>query len=105
MNLLRQALRAGVKRVIITSSIASMVDPNKMEQQYSDRVLADEDWCPTTEEEALASEHEPLWNYCTGKVITEKEVWKFADAHPQMDVTTSKESPGSYYLAECLMYQ
>ena len=91
MNLLRQALTAGVKRFVITSSVASMINPNNMAEHYSDRHLTDEDWGPTTEEEALAEEHDPFWNYCCAKVTSEKEMWKFAETYPQMDVTTSKD--------------
>ena len=69
-----------------------MMNANNLAEHYSDRVLTDKDWGPTTEEEALASEHEPFWVYCTAKVVSEKEVWKFAEAHPQMDVTTSEDS-------------
>ena len=69
-----------------------MMNANNLEEHYSDRVLTDEDWGPTTEEEALASEHEPFWVYCTAKVVSEKEVWKFAEVHSQMDVTTSEDS-------------
>ena len=67
-----------------------MMNANDVAEHYSDRFLTDEDWGPTTEEEALASEHEAYWIYCTGKAVSEKEVWKFAETHPQMDVTTSK---------------
>ena len=69
-----------------------MMNANDLAGHYSDRVLTDEDWGTTTEEEALASEHEPFWVYCTAKVVSEKEVWKFAEVHSQMDVTTSEDS-------------
>ena len=68
-----------------------MMNANDVAEHYSDRFLTDEDWGPTTEEEALAAEHEAYWIYCTSKAVSEKEVWKFAEKHPQMDVTTSED--------------
>ena len=45
-----------------------------------------------TKESVLDGTHENdgLWVYSASKAIAERELWKFADAHPEVDITTSK---------------
>lgn len=48
------------------------------------------EWNPATKDEALDGEHDPFFVYCTSKKLAEEEVWKFADVHPEIEVTASK---------------
>lgn len=89
MNIARQAVAAGVKKLVITSSIASLPDMNRVELFYSNAVLTDKDFNPATVEEALSGEHDPFWVYCASKGLSEKAVRKLAEEHPELDLTTS----------------
>jgi len=40
----------------------------------------------------LQGEHDPLWIYNAAKTIAEQEIWKFADEHPEVDITTINPS-------------
>lgn len=92
MNITRQAAAAGVKRLIITSSLSSLADMNKPELFYTNAVLTDKDFNPATVEETLSGKHNPFWVYCAVKALSERAVWKFADEHPEIDISTSKQS-------------
>lgn len=44
------------------------------------------DWNPVTYEDALKGN--ALEAYSASKALSEREVWKFADAHPEIETTT-----------------
>ncbi|KAJ7082355.1 hypothetical protein B0H15DRAFT_932660 [Mycena belliarum] len=46
------------------------------------------DWGNVTEEDLLNGNHSPLWNYLATKILAETAAWKFATAHPSLDLTT-----------------
>jgi len=87
-NILRQAVKNGVKKIVITSSIVAVIDFDKPEVAFSKHIYTVDQWNPATREQALDGTHEGLWNYSAAKTIAEQEIWKFADAHPEIDITT-----------------
>ena len=95
LNILRQAAAAGVKRVVVTSSIVTAINFSAPPTTtlYGIKEFTDKDWNPATREEALTGEHDSMWVYCAAKTIAERGVWAFADKHPEVDVTTSKSTP------------
>ncbi|KAJ8490039.1 hypothetical protein ONZ45_g13341 [Pleurotus djamor] len=83
MNILQQAEKAGVERVIVTSAlVAATSDSGK---------VFDQAWNTTTMDMALASD-KPMTVFIAGKTLAEKMVWEFADTHPHMDITTINPS-------------
>jgi len=79
LNVLRQAEKAGVRRFVVTSSIASVRNPQNS--------FTDKDWNPVTKEQALSSPS-LMVTYAASKKFAELAVWEWADAHPDVDVTT-----------------
>jgi nucleoside-diphosphate-sugar epimerase len=80
-----QAIKAHaptVKRVVVTSSFASIFDPKKApDYQYSEK-----DWSPVTKEEAFGS---PMAAYRRSKVAAEKSAWDFVEKeHPNFTLAT-----------------
>ncbi|KAE8372511.1 hypothetical protein BDV26DRAFT_297791 [Aspergillus bertholletiae] len=72
-----------VKRVVITSSFAAMVNPNQHPSVYDENV-----WNPMTWEEAQDSTHDYAQVYCASKKFAEKEAWDFLAAEtPNFDIT------------------
>ena len=61
---------------------------NFVRDTTSSRVLID--WNPATKEAALSGERDPAWIYSAAKTVAEQEVWKFADEHPEIDITARK---------------
>ncbi|KAJ7169248.1 hypothetical protein C8R43DRAFT_1085529 [Mycena crocata] len=81
LNLVRQGEKAGIKRIVVTSSIAAVMNPENPTS------FTDQDWNPITKEFALASGVNMLV-YAAAKTVTERALWEWADTHPHVDVTT-----------------
>lgn len=76
-----KASAPSVKRVVITSSFASIVNPNKHEKSYSEA-----NWNPVTWEEALAN---PAGGYRGSKTFAEKAAWEFVEKEkPNFSIAT-----------------
>lgn len=96
MNILRQAAPAGIKRIVITSSVASMHDTVVSEPFYRDVVVTERDWNPATVEEGSLEKYDPFWIYYVAKTSADRAVRKFESEHPEIDITTSE--PQSFRL-------
>jgi nucleoside-diphosphate-sugar epimerase len=71
-----------VKRVIITSSFASIIHPNKV----SNITFSEKDWNPVTEEEATK---DPSTAYRASKTFAEKAAWDFLEKEkPNFSIST-----------------
>ncbi|TRX97980.1 hypothetical protein FHL15_001190 [Xylaria flabelliformis] len=69
-----------VKRVVITSSSAAILD-----HRQPTKVYAEADWCPVTEEEALIG---PGDGYRASKTFAERAAWKFVEEkNPSFSLT------------------
>lgn len=72
----------GVKRVVVTSSFAAIVDPKKL----SGYTYSEKDWCPITREESF---NDPASAYRFSKTQAEKAAWEFVDKEkPHFTLTT-----------------
>ncbi|KAL2410807.1 Ketoreductase azaE [Exophiala dermatitidis] len=70
-----------VKRIVITSSFAAILNLNKHEKVYSEAI-----WNPITEEEAVNS---PTDAYRASKTFAEKAAWEFVEKEkPNFDIAT-----------------
>ncbi|KAG6885538.1 hypothetical protein C0993_000323 [Termitomyces sp. T159_Od127] len=78
LNVVRQAEKAGIKRIVVTSSIVTVYTPAM--------TFTDKDWYTTTKEDALKSSGSDT--YRAAKTLAEKELWAFNEAHPHLDITT-----------------
>ncbi|KAA8915060.1 putative cinnamoyl-CoA reductase [Sphaerosporella brunnea] len=68
----------GVKRVVITSSFASIVDLSK--GLRPGHTYSEKDWNPVTYEEALHSTN-GSFAYCSSKALAEKATWSYVREH------------------------
>lgn len=86
-NMLKAAAATpSVKRLVITSSFASMLDMSK--GMNVGKTYNDDDWNPATWEEASKSD-DKSFVYCASKAIAEKAAWDFvAKEKPQFALTT-----------------
>lgn len=84
-NVLESANRVdSVKRVVVTSSCASIYGDNLDCQNKSSGVMTEDDWNETS-----ALNHLP---YSYSKVMAEKEAWKIADAQNRWDLVVINPS-------------
>ncbi|KAF8190638.1 hypothetical protein K438DRAFT_1676007 [Mycena galopus ATCC 62051] len=79
LNVIVQGEKAGVKRMVVTSSIATVLNPK---ESYTDQ-----DWNPVTKEMALTSGIEMV-TYAAAKKFAELALWEWAEKHPHVEVTT-----------------
>ncbi|KDQ50530.1 hypothetical protein JAAARDRAFT_186169 [Jaapia argillacea MUCL 33604] len=87
LNVLRQAEKVGIKKFVVTSSVAaitSLTDP----RLASDYEYTEKDWSPATKEDALKPDAGDMIIYAASKALSEKAVWDFVKEHPHVDVTT-----------------
>ncbi|KAK0227788.1 NAD-P-binding protein [Armillaria fumosa] len=87
LNVLASALKAGVAKVVMTSSWATTHDPS-LEKTYQRVVFSEKDWSNVSEEEFLEGDHDVLWGYLSVKTLVEKMAWKFAQENPTLDLAT-----------------
>ncbi|KLO12865.1 NAD(P)-binding protein [Schizopora paradoxa] len=88
LNVVRQAAAAGVKRIVVTASLAALKSPGT--DFYKGEVINANDWNDATAEQVLDGSHASniFWIYGAVKTLAEQQLWKFADEHPEIDVTT-----------------
>ena len=76
-----------VKRVVITSSFASVLDANRKAPPYF--TYTGEDWNPMTYEEAIDKNTTAVIAYRGSKKFAEKEAWDFVEKRkPAFDIVT-----------------
>ncbi|KAH8551415.1 hypothetical protein BGW37DRAFT_40380 [Umbelopsis sp. PMI_123] len=75
-----------IKRVVITSSFASIIDLSK--GYWPGHVYTEKEWLPVTWDEACKSDN-PALVYCASKKFAEEEGWNFIkNEKPSFDLTT-----------------
>ncbi|KAK5107407.1 hypothetical protein LTR62_001311 [Meristemomyces frigidus] len=73
-----------VKKVVITSSFASIVNPYK--GNWPEHTYSEEDWNPITQEQAVEN---PANGYRASKTFAEKAAWKFVEEEkPNFSLST-----------------
>ncbi|TFK85285.1 NAD(P)-binding protein [Polyporus arcularius HHB13444] len=87
LNLLRQTIVAGVHKVVVTSSFATLLDPS-FEAAYEGIVLNERLYGQASPEDILAGDRKPFYRYCGAKILAEEAAWSFAEEHPELDLTT-----------------
>ncbi|KAF5310965.1 hypothetical protein D9619_007942 [Psilocybe cf. subviscida] len=94
LNVVRQAEKAGITKIVVTSTFGNMFPPS-LETAYSGATLTDSDWGVTTEEQVIANASNPFYVYFGSKNLAERALWDFVAKHPHLDVTSI--NPGFVY--------
>lgn len=75
-----RAFAPTVKRIVLTSSFAAIINPKNHPKVYSESV-----WNPVTLEDAMS----PLETYRASKTLAERAAWEFLEqGNPQFDLVT-----------------
>jgi len=80
MNVVKQAEKAGIKKIVFTSSMSTALNP--------DGQWSSETWNPIPKEQVLADKSDWFSAYMVSKTEAEKAFWRFADEHPHVDMTS-----------------
>ncbi|KAF5309453.1 hypothetical protein D9619_012319 [Psilocybe cf. subviscida] len=94
LNVVRQAEKAGITKIVVTSTFGNMFPPS-LETAYSGVTLTDSDWGKTSKEEVVANAANPFYVYFGSKNLAERALWDFVAEHPNLDVTSI--NPGFVY--------
>jgi len=81
LNVIRQAIKLGIKNFSVASSIGAVWDRNNIKPRYTS-----DDWNPITKEQVLAGA-DPFSTYSGTKTFAERAVWEFVAEHPDVNVT------------------
>ncbi|KAG7448805.1 NAD(P)-binding protein [Guyanagaster necrorhizus] len=86
LKVLEACLKHGVRRVIVTGSIAAVIDPTKggLWREYT---CTAEDWNPLTYELAVSGALPGVGVYAVSKKIAEEAAFEFDREHPEMRIT------------------
>ncbi|KAH9956357.1 hypothetical protein BC827DRAFT_1271002 [Russula dissimulans] len=84
-HILEYARAANVTKVIYTGSFANVLHPY---DSWSPIIVTENDWNSQTENDCKKLGLHPWCLYTAGRVIAERELWRFADANPHIDVTS-----------------
>ncbi|KAI9062562.1 NAD-P-binding protein [Trametes sanguinea] len=87
MNVIRQAHKAGVSKVVLTSSWATTIDPS-LADTFAGVTTTEKDWGKTSREDLLGGDKDPLYVYCGAKLLAEQAAWDFAAKHRELDLAT-----------------
>jgi nucleoside-diphosphate-sugar epimerase len=86
LNVVEQAGKAKVKRIVVTSSVAALYHPANPPTTQTE--FDENSWSDATEEQVLANPDNAFFAYMASKALAEKAVWDWAEKNPQVDVTT-----------------
>ncbi|KAK0220386.1 hypothetical protein IW262DRAFT_1297461 [Armillaria fumosa] len=86
VKVLEACLKQGVQRVVVTGSIAAVIDPTKG-GVWRDYTYTAEDWNPLTYDQAASGALPGIAVYAVSKKVAEETAFEFAREHPEMHVT------------------
>ncbi|KAF8228801.1 NAD(P)-binding protein [Tricholoma matsutake] len=87
LHILREALKAGIERVVVTTTIGTFLAPD-FGPAFTGQTFTSKDWSHASEEEAKEPGRSPFYVYLSSKYLAERALWEFVKAHPQLDVVT-----------------
>lgn len=85
-HVLGYAQAGSVKKIVYTGSFQNALHPR---DSWSPITITEDDWNPQTEDDCDELGLHPWCLHTAASVIAERELWKFADTNPQVDVTSS----------------
>ncbi|KAE9410580.1 NAD(P)-binding protein [Gymnopus androsaceus JB14] len=86
LSVLRATQAAGIKRVVLTSSIGAV--PSQPELLSADVTYGPDDWLPFTYEEASSGQLPGFIVYIASKKFAELAAWDFVKEYPELKLTT-----------------
>ncbi|KAJ6573858.1 hypothetical protein DFH09DRAFT_1276923 [Mycena vulgaris] len=86
LNVVRSAHKAGIKRIVITSSIAALLDGSKG-GAWRDYTYTPDDWNPMTYASASDGTRPGMVVYLASKKLAEAAAFGYAKQHPELHIT------------------
>ncbi|KIK57224.1 hypothetical protein GYMLUDRAFT_247186 [Collybiopsis luxurians FD-317 M1] len=86
LSALRAAKKAGVNRIVVTSSVGAI--PSNPDLLHADTTYGADDWLPFNYDMAVSGQLPPFAVYITSKKLAEQAAWDFAKENPEIKLTT-----------------
>ena len=86
LNIVRQAVAAGVRHISFAGSAGTLLSST---DNVIKAPLTDRDWNPLSEEEDDLDSDDAVLVLTVAKTRAERALWKFAEVHPELNFTTS----------------
>ncbi|KAG6853183.1 hypothetical protein C0991_006293 [Blastosporella zonata] len=86
-NILEATLKAGIEKIVVTSTFGSLIDPS-LAPSFGGINITYKEWGVVSREAAESKADDAYYVYFAAKVLAEKAIWDFAETHPQLDVAT-----------------
>jgi len=89
LNVVKAAIDAGIKKIIVTGTIANLFGPD-FKAAFGSESLTEHSFGPATSESDIDVEKDSLASiYQKAKTLAEKKVWELARENPDVDVTVT----------------
>ncbi|KAJ3743260.1 NAD-P-binding protein [Lentinula detonsa] len=85
LNIVRQSIDAGIKKIIITGTFASLFD-SQLKLAFGTDLVTEKFFHPVTLE-TLNRDQPPMAIYQQSKTLADKKMWELAKEHPDIDFT------------------
>jgi len=85
-NVLGQAIRAGIKKIVLTSSWASLFEPD-MIKAFKPNLVDETWWSGVKLEDATSQKRDHNWAYMASKPLAEKVAWDLVEQNSDVDLT------------------
>jgi nucleoside-diphosphate-sugar epimerase len=83
INVVDQAIKAGIKKISVAGSIVSVADVTNPKPR-----ITEEDWVPASRELAHSQPTNYKLHYVVSKILAEKALWDLAEKHPDVNVAS-----------------
>ncbi|KAJ3723305.1 hypothetical protein C8R42DRAFT_665855 [Lentinula raphanica] len=85
LHIVRQTIEAGIRKIIVTGTYASLFD-SELNPAYGTELVDASFYHPVTLE-TLDRNQPPMAMYQQSKTLADREIWKLAKEHPDIDFT------------------
>uniref|UniRef100_A0A0W0FT74 NAD-dependent epimerase/dehydratase domain-containing protein n=1 Tax=Moniliophthora roreri TaxID=221103 RepID=A0A0W0FT74_MONRR len=86
LNIVNQAISLGIKKIIVTGSAATLFDPG-YKRAFGDELVTEKDFGSVELEDIKPQEQDGPSIYQAAKTVADKQLWKIAQEHPDVDIT------------------
>ncbi|KAK7022947.1 hypothetical protein VNI00_016837 [Paramarasmius palmivorus] len=86
LNIVKQAISLGIKKIIVTGTAASLFDVD-LKGAFGTRLITERDFGPIELPDIRPNEQDPRLLYRAAKTVADKKLWEIAADYPDVDIT------------------
>ncbi|KAF5361259.1 hypothetical protein D9758_010316 [Tetrapyrgos nigripes] len=86
IHIVQQAIKLGVKKIVVTGTVASLFDTS-FSKAFGATAVNEKDFGPVELKDIDKNDPNTMVIYSAAKTIADKKIWEIAHQHPDVDVT------------------